>query len=97
VGLSYDELYDLTPRSFNNKLIGFNSSQEEKVQNEWEQTRIIVHATMSPHSKKKLRPKDILPFPWDNKSKGKKLFSSPEQIAKDVARHRKVLQKLNKQ
>ena len=25
MGLSYDELYDLTPRSFSNKLLGFNN------------------------------------------------------------------------
>jgi len=73
LGLSYDELYDLTPRSFSNKLLGFNNYQTQLLENSWEQTRLIIHSTLSPHSKKRLKPKEILPFPWDDKNKPKKL------------------------
>jgi hypothetical protein len=72
MGLSYDELYDLTPRAFNNKLVGFNAYQEQLIQDRWEQTRMIVHSTIAPHSKKKLKPKEVLPFPWDNDEKANK-------------------------
>lgn len=92
MGLGYDELYDLTPRAFNNKLVGFNSFEEHKIQNDWERTRMVVHSTLSPHSKKKLRPKEILPFPWDNKIKPK--ISSPEHIAEVVAKHEQILKKI---
>jgi hypothetical protein len=94
VGLGYDELYDLTPRAFNNKLVGFNSYQEHKIQNDWERTRMVVHSTLSPHSKKKLKPKEILPFPWDKNTKIK--LSSPEHIQDVKARHEEILKKLNK-
>jgi len=72
MGLSCDELYSLTPRTFNNQLIGFNSYQEQLMQDRWEQTRMIVHSTIAPHSKKKMKPSEVLPFPWDNDEKAKK-------------------------
>jgi hypothetical protein len=72
MGLGCDELYDLTPRTFNNQLIGFNAYQEQLMQDRWEQTRMIVHSTIAPHSKKKLKPKEVLSFPWDNDEKAKK-------------------------
>jgi len=97
MGLGCDELYSLTPRTFNNQLMGFNQYQEQLMRDRWEQTRMIVHSCIAPHSKKTLKPKEILPFPWDNKSRGRKIIASNEQIAKDVARHKQVLLKLNKE
>ena len=96
MGLAYNELYSLTPRSFNNKLEGFSKFQEQKTQNAWDQTRIILLGCLTPHSKKKLKPTDILPFPWDGKSNKKKVIASPEQIKVDVERHKELLKKLNK-
>tara|TARA_R100001244_G_scaffold132039_4_gene106670 strand:+ start:177 stop:470 length:294 start_codon:yes stop_codon:yes gene_type:complete len=96
LGLAYDELYSLTPRSFNNRLLGFSEHQEQINQNNWEQTRLIIHACLSPHSKKRLKPKDILPLPWDSKNSPKKIIASPEQIKADVERHKKILKKMQK-
>ncbi len=93
MGLSVDDLYDMTPRSFQNKLIGFNQYREQVTQNDWERTRIIVHACLSPHSKKQLKPKQILPFPWDNKHKP--VISSKKKIAEVTALHEEFLR--NKQ
>ena len=84
LGLNYDELYDFTPRSLNNKLIGFKKYQEQLSQNNWEQTRMIVHSSILPHSKHKLKPKDLMPFPWDKKPV-KKNTASKEHI-QDVLR-----------
>lgn len=92
--MSYDDLYDSTPRTFNNKLIGFNTYQEQLIQDRWEQTRIIIHSTLSPHSKKTIRPKEILPFPWDNKNKSKKKLASKEHIQSVIEKYNK--KKLNK-
>ena len=33
---------------------------------------MIVHSTIAPHSKKKMKPSEVLPFPWDNDEKAKK-------------------------
>ena len=94
LGLSFDNLYDMTPRSFQNKLIGFKEHNEQLTQNTWEQTRLIIHSCLSPHSKKALKPKELLPFPWDKKTK--KVIASKEEIADVVKRHQKILKKLNK-
>jgi len=92
--LAYDELYGLTPRSFNNKIKGAQALRDESLRESWEQTRILMVTTLMPHSKKKLRAEDVLPLPWDNKKSKKKItIATPEQIAKDVARHKKILLK----
>lgn len=96
LGLSYEELYGLTPRSFNNKLKGFNNSLDQQNRNGWEQTRTLMMSVLMPHTKKKLKAKDVLPFPWDNEPKNNIKRATKEQIAKDVARHKKILLKKKK-
>ena len=89
IKLGYDELYDLTPRSFQNKLIGFKDYNEQVSQNDWEQTRLIVHSGIAPYSKQRLKPKDVLPFPWDHKYKVKKDIASKEHIQKVLEKYKK--------
>jgi hypothetical protein len=88
LGLSYDNLYDLTPRSFENKLKGFKKYNEQLSQNNWEQTRMIVHAAIVPHSKHKIKPRELMPFPWDSKNKVKKDVASKEQIEEVLKRYK---------
>jgi len=96
LGLSYRDLYELTPRSFNNKLKGFHDIREQINQNEWEQTRLIIHACLSPHSKKKLKPTEILPLPWDKKNKPKPKLASKEHIEGVIKKYNKIkAEKLN--
>jgi hypothetical protein len=94
MGMGYNELYDLTPRTFNNKLIGFNSYQERIMQDNWEQTRLIIHSTLSPHIKKRISPKEVLPFPWDDKRKRKPKIASREHIEAVIEKYKN--KKLNK-
>ena len=49
MGLSYSDLYDLTPRSFSNASKGFFELRKEDIRTSWEQTRVIAHVTASPH------------------------------------------------
>jgi hypothetical protein len=96
MGLSYDELYDLTPRSFSNKLLGYNNYQEQLMQDRWERTRLIIQSSLAPHSKKKLKPKEILPFPWDSKRDNKPNIASREHIQSVIEKYEKIkLQKQN--
>ena len=89
LGMPIDELYDLTPRSFSNKLYGYNKKEELKMQSNWEQTRMIVHACVSPHLKRKIKPTDLLPFDWDEKYKPKKEVASKEHINKVIDKYKK--------
>lgn len=88
LGLSYDNLYDLTPRSFENKLKGFKKYNEQLSQNNWEQTRMIVHAAIVPHSKHKIKPQELMPFPWDSKNKVKKDVATKEHIEEVLKRYK---------
>ena len=60
------------------------------MQDNWERTRVIIHSTLSPHSKKKLKPKEILPFPWDDKNKVKKQIATKEQIQEALKKYEKI-------
>jgi hypothetical protein len=53
-------------------------------------------SVLMPHTKKKLKATDVLPFPWDNKPKKNIKRATKEQIAEDVARHKKILLKKKK-
>tara|TARA_R100001163_G_C5067962_1_gene207565 strand:- start:4768 stop:5064 length:297 start_codon:yes stop_codon:yes gene_type:complete len=90
LGLSYKELYDLTPRSLDNKLRGFRKYNEQLSQNQWEQTRTIVHSCIVPHSKHRLKPKELMPFPWDKKNKIKKDVASKEHIQEVLKKYKLV-------
>ena len=93
--MTLDELYDMTPRSFTNKMIGYSEREELKMQNHWEQTRMIVHSCLSPHLKRKMKPAEILPFDWDNQYKVKKRVASQEEIQEVIKKYReKELQRI---
>jgi len=42
MGLSYNDLYDLTPRSFSNASKGFFELRKEDIRTSWEQVRVIA-------------------------------------------------------
>ena len=86
--MTIDELYDLTPRSFSNKMIGYSQREEMIMQNSWEQTRMIVHSCLSPHLKRKIKPQELMPFDWDNKNRIKKKIASQEEIQEVIKRYR---------
>lgn len=87
--MTIDELYDLTPRSFSNKMIGYSKREEMIMRNHWEQTRMIVHSCLSPHLKKKMKPTELMPFDWDNKNTPKKEIATREHIEKVIERYNK--------
>lgn len=88
LSMTIDELYDLTPRSFSNKMIGYSEREEMIMQNSWEQTRMIVHSCLSPHLKRKIKPRELMPFDWDNKNRIKKKIASQEEIQEVIKRYR---------
>jgi len=75
LGMNHDEMYDLTMRSFVNKLKGFNDHQQLKTRTSWEQTRIIMHSVLKPYMNKNVSLKEVLPFEWDSDVKTAKPVS----------------------
>lgn len=86
IGLSYDEFYSLTPRSFNNLTVGWSRKQEREKKESWEQIRMLFFGVLKPHLKRKdLTAEKLLPFPWDEKSEEIDLedvdLSNSEEVA----------------
>ena len=42
--------------------------QEIKSQELWEQCRMLATISIQPHVKRRITPKQLLPFPWDRKA-----------------------------
>jgi hypothetical protein len=69
MGMTYDELMDLTPRVFSNKVQGWTRQQSMMMQDQWERARWMVSTTISPHLKKPIKPTDLVKFNWEKKPK----------------------------
>lgn len=68
LGLSVEELYDLTPRQLQNKLKGFRRLDEM----EWDRTRTLMAAmynTAGKTMKRYVSPQKLLPLPGDKELK----------------------------
>ena len=56
------------------------------VKNDWEMCRQIMCSNLTPYSKKKLKPSDVIQFPWENKSK-KREVKVTEELVKEMTRN----------
>lgn len=86
MGLTIGELYDMTPRQFQNKRKGFQRIIEHEMQTKWETTRWLAAITIAPHTKKKLKPRDLIAFPWETKKRVHRAatFEEVQQAIKQV-------------
>ena len=75
MGYNYDEFLDLTPRSLSNGMEGFNEKQEAHQRDSWEvmRTQTTTMVNLQVDKGKRLKPKDLFTFPWDQKKVVKKL------------------------
>ena len=64
-----EQLDNLTPREYENKLTGFEQLEEKREQAQWEQFRLLASTLLTPHTKKGkgIKPKKLWVFPWDKK------------------------------
>ena len=71
LGMDVDSFYDLTPRQFNNKVIGHYARIEFLENQEWQRARLISFYAIKGHdSKNRLKqPKALFALPGDKKEK----------------------------
>jgi hypothetical protein len=72
LGWSVIDFWDSTPREFSNAFRGWVKVRDMDMQSAWERARMLALYTAAPHSKKKLRPQDIMKFEWDKPVKAKR-------------------------
>lgn len=58
----------MTPREFANLSKGFSDTIDRQYRAEWERARWIASVVIAPHIKKRMKPKDLISFPWEVKN-----------------------------
>ena len=67
-GLTPGQFYDMTPREFANLSKGFSDTIDRQYRAEWERARWIASVVIAPHIKKRMKPGDLISFPWEVKN-----------------------------
>lgn len=70
-----------------------NLSYYEK--NDWERTRLNIYSSVQMNTKKKLKPEDVLKFPWEVEPKVKDTNISNEDIERLREKSKIISQTLN--
>lgn len=63
--------------------------------NDWERTRLSMYSNVQMNTKKKLTPKDILSFPWENESEEDSKEISKEDIERLKEKSKLISEKIN--
>lgn len=88
------QFYDLLPREWMNLVEGWNERQNTKERADWERTRWMTTILINPHTKKTIKAKDLIVFPWEKEpKKAKKVFTRGEIL--EVINERKQRAKAN--
>jgi hypothetical protein len=82
----------LTPREWTNLVNGFNERENRKQQSEWERTRWQTTLLLNVHTKKTIKARDLIVFPWEAKNKKHNIWTKGEII--DVINKRNERAKL---
>lgn len=86
--------YDLLPREWSNMVNGWNEFENRKEKSEWERTRWQTTLLLNPHTKKRIKAKDLIVFPWETQDKKKhKVWTRGEILAEINERKERAKQK----
>ena len=94
IGLMPSSFYDLLPREWANMVNGWNEKQNRKDQSEWERVRWQTTILLNPHTKKSIKAKDLIVFPWESQTKKEhKVWTRGEILAEINERKERAKQK----
>lgn len=91
IGLSLADFCVLTPDEWAEVYRNYREMLDEREKLEWERLRLLCAYTIQPHSRKKINPKKMMSFPWDNEKMESQNTVSPEE---GRARYEKLMKKL---
>lgn len=78
LGMSLRDFERCTPFEFQSVFDAWSRRVERSEHAEWDRARYMCMCILQPYSKKKLRPTDIVEFPWEKKPE-----SLPEVLSKE--------------
>lgn len=92
IGLSVEEFCRLGVTEFSYIYKHYTEAEAYKQRDKWERTRTLAAICIQPYSKRSLKPKDVLPLPWDSEQKSVRT----ETVGKDEAMKmfEKLMQKM---
>ncbi|WP_302612343.1 hypothetical protein [uncultured Muribaculum sp.] len=69
IGLSLDDFCKLGYGEFESICKAWREMREDECRDAWERARTVAAISIQPHIKKKITPVQLLPLPWDKKTK----------------------------
>ena len=81
MGLALDDFCRLSPEEFGVVCKAWHENQEALIRGDWERMRMHATITIQPHLKKKVTPRQVLPFPWEE---CKKKAEAPKVSAEEA-------------
>ena len=86
VGLCLQDFVRLTPSEFRAVTEAARDRQERTSREDWTRARLMACLSMQPHLTKRLRPQELLPFPWEQE--GKENAEAPKDLGKEESQRR---------
>lgn len=81
------EFCSLTPDQFRAVWDAYAQKEQRTMRTQWEVARFASYCALQPHSKKKLKPTDIITFEWDVEKPKQVEKSTREDFERAVARY----------
>ena len=96
IGMGLDDFCRCTPAEFSAIARRWMEMRQTQRREQWEQTRMTCLCLLQPYSRKKLTPRDVMRFDWDNEQKETHEEEQPrEQLTTEEIkrRYREALKK----
>lgn len=66
VGMRLDDFMRLTLKEADAVCHSYHETEEQRDRGAWERMRMLAAISIQPHVKKKISPKSLIQFPWEN-------------------------------
>jgi hypothetical protein len=95
MGMSMTDFCSCTPSQFREAYNVWAERERTGLRQQWEQSRMMCMCMLQPYSKKRLQPRDVMRFPWDEtpaKSAERKESRPREELSDEerMERYRKA-------
>lgn len=93
IGMSLDDFCRCTPSEFRAIWDVWHEMHERRERGAWERARMLALCALQPHARQRLRPADVMTFPWEKDTPAEKRTSSPEPMSREdvIRRYREAI------
>jgi hypothetical protein len=85
--MSREDFLFCTPSEFRAIFDSWQQQQDRTNRTAWERTRMMCLCMLQPHSKKKMKARDVMEFPWEKKETKPQKQLSPEEYERVKRRY----------